>query len=137
MGNGNQFDGPLPKGEVRDIPADAKVHVSVLKRMQEDQNFRPGNLICLGEGGRGMRIAPPEKGMGEWVEWDDGGKHDVKKGEIFVSKAWAEGQASKSRVEATHDKRGLDAMQDDKSKDTHDEKVTEKDKAANGPSERA
>lgn len=56
---------PLPKGETRDIPADAVVHHSVLRRMRADPSYRPGNLIC-GGGGRGMRRAPERLGMGEW-----------------------------------------------------------------------
>jgi len=56
---------PLPKGEVRDVPDDAVVHNSVIKRMEADPNYRPGNLI-VGGGGRGVRKAPPEFGMGKW-----------------------------------------------------------------------
>lgn len=57
---------PLPCGEVRDIPADAQIHVSAIRRMEADQNYRPGNLI-VGGGGRGIRVAPPEYGIGEWT----------------------------------------------------------------------
>jgi uncharacterized protein (DUF2235 family) len=57
---------PLPCGEVRDIPDDARVHGSVIRRMKADAKYRPGNLI-VGGGGRGCRVAPPEYGMGEWV----------------------------------------------------------------------
>lgn len=57
---------PLPKGEVRDIPANAVIHSSVMRRMQADPEYRPGNLI-VGGGGRGVRRAPKEMGMGEWV----------------------------------------------------------------------
>ncbi|KAK8007604.1 hypothetical protein PG989_001594 [Apiospora arundinis] len=56
---------PLPCGEVRDIPHTARVHGSVIRRMQLDPDYRPGNLI-VGGGGRGMRRAPAEHGMGEW-----------------------------------------------------------------------
>ncbi|KAK8117574.1 uncharacterized protein PG998_005855 [Apiospora kogelbergensis] len=56
---------PLPCGEVRDIPHTARVHGSVVRRMQLDPDYRPGNLI-IGGGGRGMRRAPEEYGMGEW-----------------------------------------------------------------------
>jgi hypothetical protein len=56
---------PLPKGEVRDIPEDAVIHASVLRRMEADPNYRPGNLI-VGGGGRGVRQAPKELGMGKW-----------------------------------------------------------------------
>ena len=57
---------PLPCGEVRDIPREAKVHNSAIRRMQLDENYRPGNLI-IGGGGRGVRKAPKEHGMGEWM----------------------------------------------------------------------
>jgi len=57
---------PLPKGETRDIPADAVVHSSVIKRMLADPTYRPGNLI-VGGGGRGVRHAPKEMGIGKWV----------------------------------------------------------------------
>ncbi|KAF1984613.1 hypothetical protein K402DRAFT_336143 [Aulographum hederae CBS 113979] len=56
---------PLPKGEVRDVPDDVVVHNSVIKRMRADEGYRPGNLIC-GGGGRGVRVAPRELGIGEW-----------------------------------------------------------------------
>ncbi len=57
---------PLPCGEVRDIPANARVHGSVIRRMQQDKTYRPGNLI-VGGGGRGVRLAPEQYGIGEWV----------------------------------------------------------------------
>ncbi|KAL4913706.1 hypothetical protein BDW62DRAFT_158301 [Aspergillus aurantiobrunneus] len=57
---------PLPCGEVRDIPNEAQIHVSAIRRMKKDANYRPGNLI-LGGGGRGVRRAPEEAGMGKWV----------------------------------------------------------------------
>lgn len=63
---------PLPCGEVRDVPEDAKIHVSAIRRMQADPNYRPGNLI-VGGGGRGVRRAPPEYGIGEWVIFKDEG----------------------------------------------------------------
>lgn len=56
---------PLPRGEVRDIPNDVRVHGSVIRRMKLDNKYRPGNLI-VGGGGRGCRVAPPEYGMGQW-----------------------------------------------------------------------
>ncbi|KAJ6141216.1 hypothetical protein N7470_010112 [Penicillium chermesinum] len=57
---------PLPRGEVRDVPLDAEMHVSVIRRMQADPKYRPGNVI-VGGGGRGVRFAPAEAGMGDWV----------------------------------------------------------------------
>lgn len=56
---------PLPKGETRDIPANAVVHSSVIKRMLADPKYRPGNLI-VGGGGRGVRHAPEGMGIGKW-----------------------------------------------------------------------
>ncbi|KAH6612650.1 hypothetical protein C7974DRAFT_369601 [Boeremia exigua] len=73
---------PLPKGETRDIPANAHIHSSVIKRMLADPKYRPGNLI-VGGGGRGVRRAPEEMGIGRWVCCCDEG-HPV--GECFVRK---------------------------------------------------
>ena len=56
---------PLPGGETRDIPNDAKIHASAIQRMQQDKGYRPGNLI-IGGGGRGVKIAPENYGIGEW-----------------------------------------------------------------------
>ncbi|GAB1216689.1 hypothetical protein ATERTT37_005907 [Aspergillus terreus] len=56
----------LHRGRVRDIPLDAWIHVSAIRRMKADKNYRPGNLI-IGGGGRGIRRAPEEVGIGEWV----------------------------------------------------------------------
>ena len=56
---------PLPKGEVRDMPDDALIHTSALRRMEANPNYRPGNLI-VGGGGRGVKKAPAEYGMGQW-----------------------------------------------------------------------
>ena len=73
---------PLPKGETRDIPANAIIHSSVIKRMLADPNYRPGNLI-VGGGGRGVRRAPKDMGIGKWVVACED-KHPV--GECFVRK---------------------------------------------------
>lgn len=56
---------PLPRGEVRDIPDNALIHTSALKRMKADPTYRPGNLI-VGGGGRGVVVAPKEYGIGNW-----------------------------------------------------------------------
>lgn len=56
---------PLPMGETRDIPENAWIHHSAIKRMEADERYRPGNLI-IGGGGRGVRRAPKKFGMGEW-----------------------------------------------------------------------
>lgn len=73
---------PLPKGEVRDIPDNALIHSSVIKRMEANSDYRPGNLI-VGGGGRGVRKAPSDMGMGQWVAVQEEG-HAV--GELFVRK---------------------------------------------------
>ena len=52
-------------GEVRDIPDDALIHGSVIRRLQADEKYRPGNLIC-GGGGRGVKHAPTDYGIGQW-----------------------------------------------------------------------
>jgi hypothetical protein len=56
---------PLPMGETRDIPDNVVIHNSVIRRMVADKTVRPGNLI-VGGGGRGVRVAPEDYGLGEW-----------------------------------------------------------------------
>ncbi|KAJ5291874.1 hypothetical protein N7478_001125 [Penicillium angulare] len=56
---------PLPRGETRDIPDDAQIHVCAIHRMQIDPNYRPGNLIIRG-GGRGVKRADEKYIIGEW-----------------------------------------------------------------------
>ncbi|KAJ6445013.1 Cellular retinaldehyde-binding/triple function [Purpureocillium lavendulum] len=56
---------PLPRGEVRDIPENVRIHGSVIRRLKEDETYRPGNLI-IGGGGRGVKRAPAEYGIGDW-----------------------------------------------------------------------
>jgi hypothetical protein len=51
---------------VRDMPDDAQVHISAIRRMETVPTYRPGNLI-VGGGGRGFIVAPKEKGIGEWL----------------------------------------------------------------------
>lgn len=68
--------------EPRDIPYDAKIHNSAIRRMEADDNYRPGNLI-VGGGGRGVKKAPPELGIGEWEVWK--GKGDPVE-EVYVRK---------------------------------------------------
>ena len=66
-------------GETRDIPDDAQIHVSAIRRMQANPTYRPGNLI-IGGGGRGVRTAPQKYGIGEWVPHTNEGdiiKHTV------------------------------------------------------------
>ena len=73
---------PLPMGEVRDIPEDAHIHHSAILRMKADERYRPGNLI-VGGGGRGVRKAPKELGIGNW-EILKGGDDQI--GCIYVRK---------------------------------------------------
>lgn len=54
---------PLHRGYPRDMPLDAEIHGSVIHRMQKDSTYRPGNVI-VGGGGRGVRRAPAEYGIG-------------------------------------------------------------------------
>ena len=56
---------PLPMGETRDIPENAWIHHSAIRRMEANEQYRPGNLI-VGGGGRGVRRAPKEMGIGQW-----------------------------------------------------------------------
>ena len=56
---------PLPMGETRDIPENAWIHHSAIRRMEANEQYRPGNLI-IGGGGRGVRRAPKEMGVGKW-----------------------------------------------------------------------
>ncbi|KAK5685744.1 hypothetical protein LTR17_026966 [Elasticomyces elasticus] len=64
-GSWKPINWPLPRGEVRDMPPNALIHMSVIHRMQADPMYRPGNVI-LGGGGRGIRKAPEEAGIGDW-----------------------------------------------------------------------
>ncbi|KXT08459.1 hypothetical protein AC579_6327 [Pseudocercospora musae] len=63
---------PLPRGETRDMSHDCHIHSSVMKRMEADASYRPGNLI-VGGGGRGCRKAPDSYGMGVWRPVLNGG----------------------------------------------------------------
>jgi hypothetical protein len=56
---------PLPRGEVRDIPDNVRVHGSAIWKISNDEKYRPGNLI-IGGGGRGVRFAPKEYGISQW-----------------------------------------------------------------------
>ncbi|PNY29132.1 oxidoreductase [Tolypocladium capitatum] len=77
---------PLPRGEVRDIPSNARVHGSVIRRLKDDETYRPGNLI-IGGGGRGVRRAPPQYGIGDWVCV---GEHGDPIGEVWMRKEKAQ-----------------------------------------------
>ncbi|KAJ5085034.1 hypothetical protein N7532_009805 [Penicillium argentinense] len=54
---------PLPRGEVRDMPPDAQVHVSAIRRLQANPDYRPGNLII---GGGGTRRTKGPEGVRHW-----------------------------------------------------------------------
>ncbi|KAH0595440.1 hypothetical protein MHUMG1_06615 [Metarhizium humberi] len=84
---------PLPRGEVRDIPDGVRVHGSVIRRLNEVESYRPGNLI-MGGGGRGRRRAPKEYGIGDWVCVDEPGDAI---GEIWVKRGHA-GKQTDSRA---------------------------------------
>jgi hypothetical protein len=82
---------PLPRGEVRDVPNNVRVHGSVIRRLQNDETYRPGNLI-IGGGGRGVRRAPSEYGIGDWVCVAE---HGDPVGEIWVRKKKEETESDK------------------------------------------
>jgi uncharacterized protein (DUF2235 family) len=86
---------PLPCGEVRDIPRNARIHGSVIRRMQLDETYRPGNLI-VGGGGRGVRMAPREKGIGEWVCVE---REGCPVGEVWVRKTEVDAAAANGKGE--------------------------------------
>lgn len=92
---------PLPMGEVRDIPEDAKVHHSAIRRMEADESYRPGNLI-IGGGGRGVRKAPKELGIGEWVvhknEGDPVGEVLVRKGKSVNQEMKEDGKTLQQEI---------------------------------------
>ena len=89
---------PLPRGEVRDMPADAKVHRSAIRRMENNPQYRPGNLI-MGGGGRGRITAPKNAGIGEWVVVGQEG--DVV-GERVMRKVKVEHGAEKEKTNGAH-----------------------------------
>lgn len=88
---------PLPMGETRDIPENAWIHNSAIRRMEADGEYRPGNLI-IGGGGRGIRRAPEEMGMGQWeILKEDGdpvGMAYIRKGESITHRIDKERKSS-------------------------------------------
>lgn len=58
---------PLHRGGFRTIPVQAEIHTSAIRRMMVDCTYRLGNLMFPGRCGRGVRRAPPEHALGEWV----------------------------------------------------------------------
>jgi hypothetical protein len=85
-GNWHAIRWPLPQGETRDIPDDAKIHLTVIKRMQEDERYRPGNLI-IGGGGRGVRFAAKKYGIGDWEVFQ---YHGDPVREVYIRKRFAQ-----------------------------------------------
>ena len=67
-------------GETRDVPLNAQIHYSAIKRMQNNADYRPGNLI-IGGGGRGVRKAPEKYGVGEWKKHKN---HDNPLTQVYV-----------------------------------------------------
>ncbi|KAI9369429.1 hypothetical protein BJX61DRAFT_148610 [Aspergillus egyptiacus] len=61
---------PLPCGERRDLPKDAKVHGSVFRRMEANPNYRPENLL---REGKERNSRPLERGIGAWEVHAHGG----------------------------------------------------------------
>ncbi|KNG85718.1 hypothetical protein ANOM_006735 [Aspergillus nomiae NRRL 13137] len=90
---------PLPCGEVRDIPNNAQIHVSAIRRMHMDENYRPGNLI-VGGGGRGVRRASPDHGIGKWAL--KGHQGDIVR-EVYVAVRDEEPEASTLCKDEEHD----------------------------------
>jgi Uncharacterized alpha/beta hydrolase domain (DUF2235) len=96
---------PLPMGEVRDIPDDARIHGSVIARLAADISYRPGNLVD-GGGGRGSRRARQEWVLSEWVCLSGGGTAVGQEGmvagtggfsEVWVRRRWWEKEMAKER----------------------------------------
>lgn len=54
---------PLPLGERRDLPKEAKIHGSVVRRMSANPKYRPENLL---RDGKGKNKRPLERGIGAW-----------------------------------------------------------------------
>lgn len=82
-GSWKSISWPLPKGEVRDIPEDAWIHHSAIRRMENNESYRPGNLI-VGGGGRGIKKAAKKHGIGQWEIFKEEG-HPI--GETLVRKS--------------------------------------------------
>lgn len=80
--------------EPRDIPYDAKIHHSAIRRMEANENYRPGNLI-IGGGGRGVAVAPEKHGTGEWEIFKN---HGDPISEVWIRK----GQLKKPNQESLH-----------------------------------
>ncbi|KAL4894280.1 hypothetical protein BDV59DRAFT_192618 [Aspergillus ambiguus] len=54
---------PLPLGERRDLPKEAKIHGSVIRRMKANPKYRPENLL---RDGKGKNKRPLEHVIGAW-----------------------------------------------------------------------
>ncbi|EGR44856.1 uncharacterized protein TRIREDRAFT_123968 [Trichoderma reesei QM6a] len=106
---------PLPRGEVRDIPNNVRVHGSVIRRMKMDPTYRPGNLI-VGGGGRGIRVAPEEYGIGEWEvvqeKGDPIGEIWMRKGDpvkLDIDKKKKKKESKKAKKEKKKEKKEKDS----------------------------
>ncbi|PLN82614.1 hypothetical protein BDW42DRAFT_200364 [Aspergillus taichungensis] len=54
---------PLPLGERRDLPKEAKIHGSVVRRMNDNPKYKPENLL---RDGKGKNKQPLKRGIGAW-----------------------------------------------------------------------
>lgn len=61
---------PLPLGERRDIPKQATIHGSAIRRMEVNPEYRPKNLI---RGGKGKKKIPEVHGIRDWEVHADWG----------------------------------------------------------------
>lgn len=61
---------PIPLGERRDIPKQATIHGSAIRRMEVNPEYRPQNLI---RGGKGKKKIPEVHGIGDWEVHADWG----------------------------------------------------------------
>lgn len=57
---------PLHGGKERDVPADARLHVSAIRRMESDESYRPANLI-MDDGIRSADRNPKQYSKEDWI----------------------------------------------------------------------
>jgi hypothetical protein len=90
------------------MPDDAQVHISAIRRMEIVPTYRPGNLI-LGGGGRGVIVAPKDKGIGEWLpagyEGDPVRERVVRKPKVVTEKK-SHGHTNKHKSEEDNGDQG-------------------------------
>lgn len=125
---------PLPMGETRDVPDDVKIHHTVLRRMQADETYRPGNLI-IGGGGKVAKVAPKKYGMGEW-ECHKGEGHPIEEIHVRAKKPGeANGEPPKDepvRSEKAAQKATKKESKLDKKNEKKNNKQRRKDRKAGG-----